>query len=998
MSAQQSAAGPSHATLQTTQRVPLNQLQQQQQLHSRNPAQIYNYQQQQQVAAARNGQPQPIPRRHSYAQPNQPHQVQQDPAISQSSSAPHVPTLRSATFPTLANPPANVIDLTMNGAGHTPTASPSSSRPTSANYPPQASSTHPQSPSAFYNPAYQYQASPMSQTSHQFGQPSIPTYTQQTARTATDATAARYTVQTHQPAYQPQQASFSPASSSHAFHQPTRPAQAQRQSSLHQPLPQVTSHAQNQPTAQPRPSQTQPQQRAPLQQQQQLQQQSQQQRPQPQPQSHPQSLAPSLSRPQPQVQPQSQQQSTQQAQAQQSGEQPNTRVPPPSTHARAHAMSVLQATGSYLEHAYRAGVLLVAHEFDKLNENMTALTTENKRLVAENTRLTDAHKEADEERGWLRQERHRLLEDVAKAQQQPVLESGDESEREVKKRLLEMCQVFEAAAKHAAAENAKLKKANEGLVRLLYLSRSPNTSLVPEADLALVPVGPYSAPKGMVDALKEAIVQEYEEKLATGLAERQKLAQRSAMLESLLRIEKDAPAAQPAAGPSTSTTTAPAVPLQPTADGPITRPASTSFVLPASLSRRRTPPDERRSASEQPSSQRTDAPAPSVHSIPTPPRTATPLDAPDAAAASPAPDASPAPVASSAPVASAEPIVKAEPVDEERRWPWAAGEIIDLTGLDTPPRMPSVDLGALELQLARELTQVAEGPEGERKRSLSSAPEDEDGCRKRARLDGGGEEGGGDGGGQEQGALPQPGEAPTAGAGAQQAGEDAMQIDASSEAPQPAIATIELPAGLPAFHDPLVSPGSPKAADGPAASVSSHPLDATPDAQVSAALDIVHPSEPLAGASNLLPADSPLPAADAGAAEPMVVDGAPAPDAAPQAEDTGTVPGAPVKDEPDSSPARRPSEKRLGIRHFDLVYHTSKTEMTCRMCYKRKEDMDPNWRVQRFPISAPWPALERHCMEVHPVGYESLINLSTSTLVETRERLLALDHAGAHKR
>ena len=60
--------------------------------------------------------------------------------------------------------------------------------------------------------------------------------------------------------------------------------------------------------------------------------------------------------------------------------------------------------------------------------------------------------------------------------------------------------------------------------------------------------------------------------------------------------------------------------------------------------------------------------------------------------------------------------------------------------------------------------------------------------------------------------------------------------------------------------------------------------------------------------------------------------------------------------------------------------------------------MDLAWPVQRFPLSTAWPALEAHCREVHPVGYESLINLSASTLVETRERLLALDHAGRQRR
>ena len=36
--------------------------------------------------------------------------------------------------------------------------------------------------------------------------------------------------------------------------------------------------------------------------------------------------------------------------------------------------------------------------------------------------------------------------------------------------------------------------------------------------------------------------------------------------------------------------------------------------------------------------------------------------------------------------------------------------------------------------------------------------------------------------------------------------------------------------------------------------------------------------------------------------------------------------------EPPLSPQTTPSKRRLGIRHIDLAYHTSKDEMTCRMC------------------------------------------------------------------
>ena len=59
--------------------------------------------------------------------------------------------------------------------------------------------------------------------------------------------------------------------------------------------------------------------------------------------------------------------------------------------------------------------------------------------------------------------------------------------------------------------------------------------------------------------------------------------------------------------------------------------------------------------------------------------------------------------------------------------------------------------------------------------------------------------------------------------------------------------------------------------------------------------------------------------------------------------------------------------------------------------------MDPNWEVQKFPLSAPWVELADHCEKIHPIGYQSLINLSPTMLAETRERLLTLDHSAKRK-
>ena len=59
--------------------------------------------------------------------------------------------------------------------------------------------------------------------------------------------------------------------------------------------------------------------------------------------------------------------------------------------------------------------------------------------------------------------------------------------------------------------------------------------------------------------------------------------------------------------------------------------------------------------------------------------------------------------------------------------------------------------------------------------------------------------------------------------------------------------------------------------------------------------------------------------------------------------------------------------------------------------------MDPTWKVKKFPVSAPWAELTKHCEEVHPMGYQTLLNLSPTTLAETRKHLLTLDN-GAKQR
>lgn len=910
MSAQQptSAAGPS----QNVNGVPRSSTDYAQQPQYRNPAQIYNYHQQ--VAVARAAQTQQLPRRYSQGQPHQfPQQAHR--AVPQSSSAPNIMQQRPAMRQSIAIPQSpTVIDLTQTG-----TSSPSTNAPRhfSATYSPPTSSSS--------NPAIQ----PRSVSATYPQSPSVPSH----------GTQQRYPVQAQQQPGQPYVYSQHPASHQAHMRQQTYPqTSVQTVQSTSQPSPQQSHPPQAQSS-----SQVQPQRPNPV--------------PRPEVQS---SVQPGQQMPSPQTHPVPQQQAQQQQTQQQQSQRNNV----PSTYARAHATSVLQATGGFLEQAYRAGVLLVAREFDTLNEKMTTLTTDHARLVAENARLAELSKEAEEERVYLRQERTRLLEQLAQAQRADP-ESGDS--KEVVKRLLDMCRVYEAAARFAKDENERLKELNAQLTRQIFAPGAAGAGDATEGDTAVVEVGAFHAPKGLVDALKEAIVQQYEEKLATEISERQKLVQRTAMLEALLRVSGSAP---PTAGTA-------AVPSQPTAEGPINRPASTPFTLPPSLARNHTPPEEPRSLSEQPSSQRTADGAPSVHSIPTPPRSATPLDEPAAAVE---------------PAGTAEPAVKREPA-EEPRWPWAPGELIDLTNLDSPPALPPLDLGALEMQLNREMTELKDSAEGERKRGMSSAPEDEVAVRKRVRLDSRAV----DEGHAERGATaPQEDRAPEVAAAAEMSRDDDMEVQPATSDPQPAIATLELPAEKPAPCELLIPSDVPKAPDpSPTSDPPPPPVDPPSNTGGSNTEGSTtggdRPSEVPSGPSSSPPQVEQHSQPSSETAKPV-----PASAAAPQVTNTTTVP---IKEEPSDPPlvAKALPKKRLGIRHLDLVYHTSKTEMTCRMCYKRKEDMDPQWRVQKFPLSAPWTELERHCMEVHPVGYESLISLSPATLMETRERLLALDHAGKRR-
>lgn len=319
------------------------------------------------------------------------------------------------------------------------------------------------------------------------------------------------------------------------------------------------------------------------------------------------------------------------------------------------------------------------------------------------------------------------------------------------------------------------------------------------------------------------------------------------------------------------------------------------LVLPASISRRRTP---EHTASRQPSPLHT---LDSAHAIPTPPRTATPLERPAAQSDDPV-------------------IVKTEPGEGERVWPWSRGEIIDLTLLDSPPPLPPLELGldALEARLNEELraagtsaepeTQQSEQmeqdggegmrtekettPEGEKKRGLEDNAEFDEGiARKKMRVeedvvmdDSGGTSGGPETAEGGEGAI----------AGSQDSVLSLPSLDPPSS-------------DHPMDIEPTVGPEAPllpeESAPGSSAMSSTHPDP----------MNLVMPNiaEPPSASAPAILDPGPPPQASLELAEPKVKE---------------------EVQEPGFSDAQGESKPKFSVRHLALVYYTSKTELTCRMC------------------------------------------------------------------
>lgn len=144
-------------------------------------------------------------------------------------------------------------------------------------------------------------------------------------------------------------------------------------------------------------------------------------------------------------------------------------------------------------------------------------------------------KQAEEERVFWRQERTKLLEEVARLHQ--------ESKNTTTERLLALCsdyerkmQVQKGELDRVNEENTRLRELNNVILQAAYGRSGPLTNHsggtdriepvnhvnVDPNDVALVRIGPFIAPRGLVkvieDTIKEPIVQDYEARLAQGMS------------------------------------------------------------------------------------------------------------------------------------------------------------------------------------------------------------------------------------------------------------------------------------------------------------------------------------------------------------------------------------------------------------------------------------------------------------------------------------------------
>lgn len=199
-----------------------------------------------------------------------------------------------------------------------------------------------------------------------------------------------------------------------------------------------------------------------------------------------------------------------------------------SSAALGHAQAVLSHTTSYLEYAYRSAVHCVATEFDKQNIEFSKTQETNKRL-------SEMSKQAEEERVFWRQERTKLLEEVARLHQ--------ESKNTTTERLLALCSDYERKVQvqkgeldRVNEENTRLRELNNVILQAAYGRSGPLTNHsgstdgiepvnhvnVDPNDVALVRIGPFIAPRGLVkvieDTIKGPIVQDYEARLAQGMS------------------------------------------------------------------------------------------------------------------------------------------------------------------------------------------------------------------------------------------------------------------------------------------------------------------------------------------------------------------------------------------------------------------------------------------------------------------------------------------------
>jgi len=89
----------------------------------------------------------------------------------------------------------------------------------------------------------------------------------------------------------------------------------------------------------------------------------------------------------------------------------------------------------------------------------------------------------------------------------------------------------------------------------------------------------------------------------------------------------------------------------------------------------------------------------------------------------------------------------------------------------------------------------------------------------------------------------------------------------------------------------------------------------------------------------------------------------------------------------DDSQLASKDRKKLGMKHFTLLYHFTENGFNCRLCSIRKAEGMPDAKETLFPSDCKAEDLAKHCETVHPEGTENILSMSDAQLTDAGLKL-----------